>query len=62
MKADTDGPSSNNLLRYWLHKLTGSRLSAQDRLHFQPISEEVLLNLMVILCIVLLALFTYLKQ
>ncbi|WP_434634519.1 hypothetical protein [Chromobacterium sp. CV08] len=62
MKADSDGPSPRNLLQYWLHKLSGARLSIQDKHHFEPMQEEVALNLMVIACIVLLALFTYLQR
>ena len=57
-----DGPSPRNLLQYWLHKLTGSRLSAHDELHFGHLQEEVALNLAVILCIALLALFSYLHR
>ncbi|WP_440027354.1 hypothetical protein [Chromobacterium amazonense] len=60
--ADSEGPSSRSLLQYWLHKLNHSRLRIDDKLHSQPIQEEILLNLMVICCIMLLALFTYLHR
>ncbi|OHX11500.1 hypothetical protein [Chromobacterium sphagni] len=59
---DPDSPSPQNLLQYWLHKLIGSRLSTRDELHFGPMQEEIALNLAVILCIILLALFAYLRQ
>ena len=57
--ADAEGPSPRNLLQYWLRKLSGSRLSAHDKLHFQPLQEEILLNLMVAACILMLALYAY---
>ncbi|MBX9266584.1 Uncharacterised protein [Chromobacterium violaceum] len=60
--ADKDGPSSRNLLQYWLRKRNGSRLNTHDKLHFEPLQEELLLNLMVVACILLLALYTYLNR
>ncbi|AXE32306.1 hypothetical protein DK842_21750 [Chromobacterium phragmitis] len=60
--ADADGPSPRNLLQYWLRKLSGSRLSVHDKLHYEPMQEELLLNLMVIVCILLLAVYAYLRQ